>query len=98
MAGACSCVPTLPECRDRRVIQANHSHDGKQDIAQRVAAKVRSIDEEVLDPDHPYNGTALQNYTTLLREMRREREAVRREARASAIRIRFSAIGGGVST
>ncbi len=48
------------------------------------------IREKALGPDHPQVAQSLENYATLLRETGRNTEAAKMEARAKAIRAKYT--------
>ena len=49
-----------------------------------------TIYEKAFPPDHPDTATTLENYASLLRKMKRTKEAATFEQRAKAIRARLS--------
>ena len=64
--------------------------EGRYDEAGSLYKRVIAIFEKRLGPDHPEVATTLENYAALLRKTNRAAEAAELEARARAIRAKYS--------
>ena len=63
-----------------------YSKQGKYTEAEPLYNRSLAIYEKALGPEHPNVAATLGNYAKLLREMNRDAEAEKMEARAKAIR------------
>jgi tetratricopeptide (TPR) repeat protein len=63
---------------------------GRYDEAEPLYKRDLAITEKALGPDHPHVATTLENYALLLRQIERDAEAAKMEARAKAIRAKHA--------
>jgi hypothetical protein len=65
----------------------------KYDAAEQLYKRALAIWEKSLGSDHPHVASGLESYATLLRSTKRQNEAIKLEARASAIRAKYRSQG-----